>query len=238
MHPEAKRLARKILRQKRLSGIEFSEALNVILQTQGSLKRSVKLVEAAYQRLTRQDQRRARSSMLGFYYSVQDWKKARPFATASPDTFGDCMFTMDVFLEFDEMEKAGKLARQILRQLPQIEEEFSRAACIASLTSYLARKGEHDKALRLLDQAPQDSQTIFNFTQSKVHLHSAKALLALRNGYKALNRLEKEGDPDLAISHPGLSEGLILETRKRLLKQQRFIEKLLPKDEWKDLGLE
>lgn len=235
MHKEALNIARKILRKQRISGREFSEALAVLLETQNSLKRSVKPVEAAYQRLKRQDRKKARFSMFGFYHSIKDWKKARQFIAPVPDNPLDSMFGMKMLLKLNEMDKAERLAHWILRQ---IKDDFSCTPCVMALASYFAQKGDHDKALQILDKAPADSETIFNRTHRKVNLHAAKALLALRHGFKTLSQLEKDGDPNLAVAHPGLEDDLIRQARDRLLKQQRAIEKMLPKDEWKELGLE
>ena len=238
MRRQALTMARKTLRRDDLTASDFEAAVGVFLQLQTKLKNLIPCVEAAYQRLDRRARKQVRSSMLGFYYSVRNWKKAREFAVLKPCNLGDFMFSLDVLTESEEVAAAKRLARRGIGILPLVTDDFSRAGMIHALVNFLAQQGEHKKALKLSEQMPPSAATVFNRAECIVELYAAKALVEIERGLMTLWEAEKKGDPDLNISHPRLHQGLVDEKRKKLFGYKKALEKILPKKEWKDFGVD
>jgi hypothetical protein len=78
MTREAQDVTARILMQRHLSIEEFNGAIVAIGMGMNCKKWKLR-VESAYSRFSRLHQRRARSAMLAFYCTINDWKNAERF---------------------------------------------------------------------------------------------------------------------------------------------------------------
>jgi hypothetical protein len=230
MSHDALRQARKLLKKRDLSASSFIAALGVLLANGGRLKRDKPLVVCAYQRLNRRAQRAARFWMLSFHHSNQDWAEALHFVPKHfRDEFGliALMFSMDVLVELDRLEKAALLAPKLRRAIKVAANQQMKSFLRISLAEFLARTGEWRAALDLLADIPDPGAFTENVYLNRVELHLVNAVAAALTGLRAVQDLRKEFDPELELRLPDNNarrwNALEKELRRTLAKLLRII---------------
>jgi len=239
MKKEALRLVPRVLTQRRILPEEFREALRTIglYSTSISFKKWKPKLEAAYNRQSRKFKRAVRSDMLSMYASDGDWENARPFISIrNAWNATEILFSMDVLLALDMLGDAKRLAGRCEKLLPIEKTRFEQSALCEALASFFARTHDWEKAIAVWQQAPLDEPLRRNALGGIVQIHLARAFEAIERGLNALAELKR--NPEQSLCLPGNDLGMTLEAQKELLKFKRGIEKLLPEEARKDLGMD
>jgi hypothetical protein len=238
MKREALQLARKILAQDRIFPEEFSEAVRTIGVHADKLKQWAPKLQAAYDRQSRAFKRAARFDMLSVYTPMGDWENARRFLSIrNARSAAEMSFSMDVLLGLDMFDQAKRLSRRCIKYLPSATTGFEQSLLIETLASFFARTHEWDKANTLWQQAPLDQPFRRNALSGIVELHLACAYESIEIGFRRLAELKKNPDVETELCVPGNDLGLTTQAEKELLRFQRGIEKLLPDETRKYLGI-
>src|SRR2546427_6078052 len=109
MEREALKFACKILTGPSLTEAEFQSCVLAILSMTNSFERYRDVVEAAYARLSSATRKRQGRTMLGFYFSQDDFATAEKFVPARPSTFDVLLFSMGTFLRLGHLNRAKTL---------------------------------------------------------------------------------------------------------------------------------
>src|SRR5437667_6220583 len=135
---EVRRLARAILQHPELAADEFWEAIRAI-GTMDFPPKWRRGVEMSYARLGRKEQRRARSTMMTYYYMIWEPELALSFCVLrNVRDPGELMFAMDLYLHAGNLSEAKTVARKCERALAEPQRPFDAGCLIEALASYHA----------------------------------------------------------------------------------------------------
>lgn len=234
---EGAKIIRKILDRPKLT----ADTLWAVLVSIGMLdypKRYRAQIEAAFDRLTAKEKRRAWIVMFNFYNMIREGDLARSFCNLrrlrSP---GDLMFAMNLFLMDDDLSTAKKIERKCRAALQAMKSNSDASYLIDALSAYYTRIGEWDKAEALWEQSPRDEVPARQTAVGLVELFLARALKKARKELATAASLRKRINPVLTMSHPGLDDALHNGTERDLRRLEKAIEKILPPKRQKDFGL-
>jgi hypothetical protein len=238
MKKEALRLTRKLLEKRRILPDEFSEAvrtMGVYLSSKVWEQWKPK-VEAAYERQSRKFKCKVRSDMLGMYVSLKQWETALRFLSVRrPAGASDMFFGVGVLLELDKLEEARVLAIRCAKALRRATSRFEQSLLLDALGSFFARTRSWDHAVTAWQDAPLDQPFRREALSGIVKIHLARALEAVESGLKALVELKRNPEPSLCLPENDLR--LTCDAESELLKFKRGINKLLPEETRKQLGI-
>ncbi len=203
IHRKVRALARRILRDPRLTDEAFSKAVHALLGVQTKLQGLVPLVEKAYRRLKIRERRNVRFWMLSFYYSLNDYSKALGYTTMRPIDGADFMLCLEILARSGKENEARRLANRGLCFLASKKDTGNCSSVWGGLADYFTRNGDWDKALELWQEAPGQTAYDIGKVESIAKLHAARGLVAIHEAFRELDLIEKNGCSDLAISHPG-----------------------------------
>jgi len=240
MKGEALRLTRKLLQKRSILPDEFSEALRTIgvYASFKSFKKWKPKFEAAYERQSRQFKRKVRSDMLSMYVPLQEWKTALQFVSIQrPSSASDFLFGMDVLLELGKVEEAHELAMRCRKALRFVRSEFEQSLLSCALGQFFAHTHQWECALAAWQETRPDSSIARNVLSGIVEIHLARAFEAVEAGIRLLAERKERRGSDIDLCLPGLEFDLAVDAEKELLRLKRGIEKLLPEDARKDLGI-
>jgi len=237
MKPEALRLARQILAQKRISAAELEEVLRAVGVFSDPMKWMEDL-ETAWQRQPAAVRREANSEMLCLFAMKQKWDKAAHHAKLrmlrSP---ADLLFGMWTMLAKDRLEEAAKIARKARKALKNPEQDgFDVSSLLETMALYHARVGEWAEAFDLWSRAPRDEPLSGNAAVGRVELCLVKALALIREELETLDSLPPDWEQERIL--PGNTDGLRKESELELRKLQRRIERMLPAKRRLELGFD
>jgi hypothetical protein len=235
MKNDALRLVRKALEQRRIQSEEFSTAMRTIGILSDFNKWKSKL-EAAYNRQPQKFKRKVRPYMLEMYASLGEWEIALRFLSIRrPAGASDMFFGVGVLLELDKLEDARVLAIRCANALRHATSRFEQSLLLDALGSFFARTHSWDHAITAWQDAPLDQPFRQNALSGIVQLHLACAFEAIETGLKALAELKR--DPEISLCLPKNELRLTCDAERELLKFKRGIEKLLPEEARKPLGI-
>jgi hypothetical protein len=240
MKDEALRAVRRVLTKRRILSEEFSEAMRTIgtYLSSKTWKAWKPKIEAAYNRQSRSFKRKVRPDMLGMYVSLKEWKTALQFVSIQrPSTVSDFLFGMDVLLELGRVEDAAELAMRCKKALRFVATGFERSSLLYTLGQFFAHTHQWEHALAAWQAAPPESCIARNVLSGIVEIHLARALEAVDSGMRLLAEQKQQGNSELDLRLPGLESDLAVDAEKELLKFKRGIEKLLPEEARKELGM-
>ena len=236
MKREACRIARQILAQKQISSVAFEQVFEA-LWVLSNPKQWVVELESAWNRQQASVRHDANSTMLNFYAFQGEWEKAARHATlrmlCSPCDF---LFGMQALLETGRMKEAVKVARKARKALKNAEDAFDFSCLIEALAMYHARVGEWSEAFELWSMAPRNEPFGCDAAVGRVELCLVKALALLHEELATLHGLPFTFENEL--SAPGNTGGLRKETEAELRKFQRALEKMMPVERRRELGLD
>ena len=229
MAADARKITRELLRHPFLNANGLSEAVRAIGMAAKSPRIWRSLIEEAYRTLPSKEQRRARAGMLAYYHMVWDPDAALLFCgfrdLQSP---ADLMFAMDVFLHFGRLKNAKVIARKCENALNSDITRFDAGCLIEALASYYARSRQWQRALELWSHAPRDEPLARNAATGMAEVFIAAALDSITGELAVVESLEKKAFTELALSLPGIEDGMLNDTKKELLRLRRGLERLLP----------
>jgi hypothetical protein len=240
MQCEALRLARQKLKSLSIRGADFRSALDVLLVQADKLRTWSPLVEAAYARLSKRDQRSTRLSMLAFHYSTRNYERASHFI---PPRFGsgcdsiELAFAVDTMLELGNITEANKLAGKLPRAIQNAENPTAQAVLVNCLAEYLARKGQWNEAIQIWEAVQSDAILAENAVTGMAEIHAARALRAIRSGLATIEELKANFDPKLETTLPGNEKTRREQAKKKLSRLEKMLEKIVPKERQRELGI-
>ena len=235
MKREALRLTRRVLEKRGILPEEFAEAVRTIGVLSDFEKWKPEL-EAAYNRQSRKFKRRARSLMVEMYGSMGEWESATQFLSVrKPSSAGEVFFGMEALLELNKLEEAKMLATLCRRALSFVTDRFEQSLLLDALAKFFARTHEWNRAVEAWQHAPLDQPFRRDALSGIVKIHLGRAWEAIDNGLKALSELKR--NPGLSLCLPKNDLGLTHDAEKALLKFKRGINKLLPEETRKQLGI-
>src|SRR6266700_3168604 len=240
MKKEALRLTRKLLEKRRILPDEFSEALWTIgvYASFKSFKKWKPKFEAAYERQSRKFKRKTRPLMVEIYGSMGEWESAIQFLSVrKPSSAGEAFFGMEALLELDNLQDAKVLAARCKRALSCATSRFEQSVLLTGLGEYYSRIQRWDDALAAWEHMPLEQPFRRDALNGIVKIHLARALRAIDRGLKALSELKDNPDSENQLSLPGNDLALTAQAEKELLRFKRGIEKVLPEDTQKQLGI-
>ena len=238
MKKEALRLARAILEKKRITPEEFFQVIRAI-GVYSDFNKWKADIRTAYDRQSERFKRQARSEMLDMYACLNEWEAAEQFVSIQrPSSVTDFVFGMDVLLELDRLEAAEALATRCKRTLSRTADPFQRSILLEALANFSARTHNWVNAIHFWRQVPLDQPLRQNALSGIVQLHLACAFECIELGLGKLAELKGHPDLETELCVPGNDLGLTLDAEKELLKFKRGIEKLLPGEARKELGIE
>ena len=233
-------MTRKLLQKRRILPDEFSEALRTIgvYASFKSFKKWKPIVEAAYNRQSRRFKRKVRSDMLAMYASLKEWATALQFVSVRrPSNSSEMFFEMAVLLEFERLEEARLLAIRCANALSFANSRFENGLLLDALGSFFARTRRWDSAVKAWQLAPLDQPFRADALSGIAKIHLGRALESIEVGLCNLAELKENPDNENELCLPGNDLKLTLDAENELLKFKRGIEKLLPEDARKELGL-
>ena len=234
---EVTKLTREILRHPRPTGAALWQAVRAI-GTMDAPRRWRSDVEAAFARMTKREQRRAREAMLNYYYMIWEPELALPFcALRNLRTPSELMFAMDVYLHLNKLSDAKKLARKCLNTIERAEHPFNVSFIAEALASFYACTRNWLRALEVWTVAPRDQALARNAAVGRAELFIAGAIDAVNEELNTLTALKKRLPSGIEISLPGIEDSLLRGAERDLLRLKRGLEQLLPEKRRRAFGL-
>lgn len=237
MEKEALKLACEILVAPRLTEAEFQSCVLAILSMSNSLKRYGDVVEAAYGRLSSAAQKRVRRTMLGFYFSQDDFAAAERFVPARPSTFDELLFCMGTFLRLGHLNRAKKLVKLCENRLQVERDGHALNGLHDALADYYSRTGAWGKALEHWSEMRLDEPLGDNGLIGMVEIKVADAILTARAGIKALDEYRKVCRGDLDLQLPGNEVSILKDTRKKLTRHLKHLGKVVSSERQREFGM-
>jgi len=239
MKRDALRLARQILKRSGIDGSSFKAALNAVLVQADRLKAWKPLLEEAYARLSKRDQRTARSPMLAFYSSIRDWESAYRMLPARHTTALELLFSMETLLNLRKVNAAKSVQRKCQRMLRQRIDTFSASALLDALASYHAQIGELGAAEEYWGElSTLDEPLARGGMAGLVEIAAVRGMFFVAAGLLQLAEFEKKGFDDLAIILPHNRRARFAQAERQLLRYQKALEKIVPPSELRRYGID
>lgn len=238
MAKEALKQACDILASPRLTEAEFQSSVLAILSMSDSLKRYRDVVEAAYARLSSAGRKRAERTMLGFYFSQDDFATAERFVPVRPSTFDELLFSMGTFLRLGHLSKAKKLVKLCESRLQAERNGQALNSLHDALADYYVRTGEWSKALEHWSEMRLDEPLGDNALVGTVEIKVADAIRTARTCIEALDDYRKHRRGELDIKLPGNEIAILKKARAKLESHLRYLERVLPKRRQLEFGMD
>jgi|GEM_PF-2068317 len=238
MQTEARKIIRTILRHPFLNADGLAEAVRAIGMGMKSPRVWRSFIEAAYRNLPSKERRGARASMLAYYNTVWDPDAALQFCSVRDlQSPADLMFAMDVLLHLGKLKEAKIIARKCESALNSDITRFDAGCLIDALASYCVRTRQWQRALELWSHAPREEPLARNAATGIAEAFIAAAMDAITGELAVVESLEKKASTELALSLPGVEDGMLQDTKKDLLRLKRGLERLIPEKRRVAFGL-
>jgi hypothetical protein len=237
MKRQALQLIRRVLAQHNILPEEFAEAI-VTIGIFSTFEKWKPELEMAYNRQSRKFKRKMRPFMVKMYGSIGEWESAVQFLSVrKPSSAGEILFGMEALLQLNKLEEAKTLAAFCRRALSFVTDRFNQSVLLDALASFLARTRQWDHAIAAWQHAPLDEPFRRDALSGIVKIHLARAFEAVERGLQLLAELKENPDIKNELSLPGNDLEMTKAAEKELLKFKRGIEKLLPEQARKELGV-
>jgi hypothetical protein len=239
MKDEALRAVRTVLAKRRILPEEFGEALRTIgMLSSKTWKQWRPILEAAHNRQSRQFMRKVRSEMLTIYACLGEWETALQFVELRKlSNSADVLFGMEVLLELDKLEDAEVLASRCWKALRRTPDRFQQAVILFALGAFFSRTRRWSGAIEAFEAMPLEQPFRSHALSGIVEIHLAGAFEAAERGLQQLSELKKKPNNENELCLPNNDLGITRHAEKELLKFKRRIDKLLPKETRKQLGI-
>ncbi|HYT60606.1 MAG TPA: hypothetical protein VEL06_10560 [Haliangiales bacterium] len=240
MQHESLRLARRFLKREPLEPGAFIAAIDALLVHCDRLKRWAPLVEVSHARPSKDGQLRARSAMLSFWYSLNEFGKAAAFIPKRFDGSVDARevaFVIDLLLNLNRLEDARVWVRKVKRSPNLACDEWVGGLLQSRLAEFYARDGDWERAIQLLEPLRTHRGIAESVILGIVGLRVAQALRAVNEGFAALRGMTANPDTELAVTLPGNEDSRWNKTEMRLKRLEKRLWKALPKERQRELGI-
>jgi hypothetical protein len=240
MKDEALRLARRTLKGDSITADTFNDALDAIIFFADGCKPWAKLVESAYARLSKRDRRSACSNLLSFHCCNHDYEAASRFIPRrfeGEEWLSELGFAMETMLALGKMNEVEKLARRLPRAIKEADNRMMQAMLLHFQAEYLVRKGDWDRAIKLLEIVQLHETFSQNAVAGIVEIHAACALLAIQRGLQLVEKFNQNFDPVAETIVPGKDKAIQQTAEKEFRRLQKILENILPEKRRKKLGV-
>src|SRR6266567_2057377 len=237
MKKEALRAAHGVLAKRRIRPEEFAEAHRAI-GVFSDFEKWKSQLEAACNRQSRKFKQEVRPYMVELYGSLGEWETALKFLSVrEPSGAIEIFFGMEALLELDNLQDAKKLAVECSKAFESATDAFEQSLLLTALARYYSRVRRWYAATNAWEHMPLEQPFRRDALSGIVKIHLARALRAIDRGLKALSELKDNPDSENQLSLPGNDLALTAQAEKELLRFKRGIEKVLPEDTQKQLGI-
>ncbi len=240
MKAEALRRARTILKQSPITAEAFNDALNAIQTLTGRIKPWAELVEAAYMRLPKRQRPRSRFWIMAFRNASRNHEgvlKLTPGRFAGEWALLELAYALEASFELGRTEIMEKLARRLPHAITEADHPMMQSYLLLSLAEYLARKGKWDEAIAVLEEVQSNETFERNAVTAIVELHVARALKAVRLGFRLLQQFNQDFDPSAEIIVPGNDKAVREQAAEEFGRLQKTLVKIVPPKRQVELGL-
>lgn len=237
MKQEVLDYARTLLTQDRMTWHALDAAWEGISIHADSTNEWAPMMQAAYDRLSKRDQRVMRRLMLELHNCTHQHEEAIKFIPKRFNNYLDLFWAMDTLLALDRLQEAKPLAKKCAQWLKTCDDDFNTGLFLGALADYHARVGNWVLAETLLRRLKGNPVMAEDSILGLVRLHLAQTLAAVNWGKKALKHLKNSYDPEGELSVPGNDAARWKEIEAELARYQEELEKILPKEDQKDFGL-
>ena len=237
MKEEALRIADAILKKKRITPEEFFQLIRTVGVHSNFTKWETK-IRAAYDRQSRRSKQKARSDMLLMYASNGEWQEASNFLSLRrPCTAAEILFSMDVLLALKRFDDARRLGMRCIKIVTRPIDAFNRSLLITAIGEYFSRMQMWEEAVDIWKYMPLDQPFRRDALTGIVRACLGRALESAERGLQSLSDLKRNPNYELHISLPYNDQKMSAEAERELLKLKRGIEKLLPEETRRDVGV-
>ena len=237
MHTEAAVLAEKILSSEHLDAAAFSSAMESILLGQAEPEKFKDQVQAAYNRLHKDDQQRVRSEMLGYYFTLHDFKSALPFVYNQTRP-ADLLFAMEACLKNDRFDMAEKLFADGKDLLTKVQNDFERSMVLTAMAVYCQAAGRLDEAEQFWFRCAEfDEPPLRDALGGLIRIQAVRAWKYLQQGFARIEQFKKNICPDTDLKLPGNHDQLLAEAQKELEAYREALAKIVAEKDLNQFGI-
>jgi hypothetical protein len=147
------------------------------------------------------------------------------------------LFSMDMLLGLERLDDAAGLAMKCVKIVSQPVDPFDQSLLITAIGEYFSRMQMWDEALEIWKYMRLDQPFRRNALVGMVKAHLGLALESAERGLQLLSDLKQSPNYELHVALPYNDEKMTGEAERELLKFKRGIEKLLPTERRKELGI-
>ena len=148
----------------------------------------------------------------------------------------ELVFALSALLDLGRMDEADKLARSVPRALQYALDPSTETMLMRCLAEYHSRKGNWNKAIKLLEFTQFDPTFNQNAVIGIVEIRAAQALLALQQGFELIEQFNHNTDPESETTLPGNEDAIQQDAIKKFRRLQKILEKILPKGAAERIG--
>jgi hypothetical protein len=224
------------LTKRRILPEEFSQAVRIIGVFSNTEKWKSEL-EATYNRQSGKFKRKTRPYMVEIYGSLGEWETALQFLSIrKPSSVSEMFFGMAILLELDKLQDAKVLATRCRRALSSATPS-EQSLLLDTLARFFQRTRDWDRAIAIWQQIPPDQPFRRDALSGIVKIHLARAFEAIESGLRLLMKVKEQQNSEASLCRSAQDLEITLDAEKELLKFKRGIDKLLPKETRKQLGI-
>ena len=240
MKAEALQLARRFLKGRAIAPSDFCDALNAVLTLADHVRKWRLLVESAYSRLPKGGRAAVRFWMMAIRNACGDHEavlQLMPRRFIGEHALLEVIYCMDAVYDSGDRELMKRLAPRLRRFAWQAEHPMTQGQLLLCLAEFLARLPQWKGALQAAEAAQQIETFHQNAIFAIVEIYVARAIMALRRGFHQIDQFNKNLDPETELILPGNDRRIQEQAAKELRRLERILERIVPKERQKELGM-
>ena len=240
MEKDGVELARKFLETPAITAPTFAEAVEAILILAHDVNEWRPLVEAAYQRLPENSRGGVRYWLMAIRNDCRDPQgvlQLMPKRFQGAFATRELIYSIGAALESGSWELARKLVKRLPRLARRVDGPLTEARLWLCLAQYYAQEGAWDRTIAAADQARQCPIIHEEAVRTMAEIHVARALLEVRRGLREVEEFLTHSDPRTELMVPGNDRLVQEQAAKTFRRLEEALEKILPKERQKKLGL-
>ena len=240
MKKEALALARRLLRAPVVAAPEFADALQAILILEDKVKPWKPLIEAAYERVPRHKRGSVRFWLMSVSHACHDHEgvlRLAPERFTGEFAFQEAIWALKAAFAIGNNRIIRLLGALLPRLISRAEDPITRAQLLLCLSEFHAREGKWADAIAAAEPAQECAILLRNAVGAIVEIHAARALQAVRRGFDKIEAFGKHFDPKTELMLPGNARTVLKEAEMEFLKLQRILEKIVPEERRRELGI-
>lgn len=176
-------LARAILNRRRLTVKAFGAVLDAVTVQTPPYIGLTPLVETAYAKLAKKEQKKERYAMLNFFWLAGNYEKAVQFLPRRFNRPYELVPTMEVCMRLGNAGRAKSLIPKLRRLIKMRPGSSWFQGWVECLASYYVLNGQPERALGLLDSARPHLYSAIALNMI-VQIHIAGALLRIKQDFR------------------------------------------------------